>query len=487
MRFKAVACDYDGTLASHDRLAPPTVLALERARAAGLRLLLVTGRSFFELTRVCHRLDLFHAVVAENGGVLYFPTEGRLCDMAVGPPRRLLRELDRREIPYQAGRVVIGTTRDYEERVAAALTATGVTLAAIPNRESLMLLPQGVDKGSSVRHVIRMLGLSPRDVLALGDAENDVALFEACGFAGCPGNAVDGLKGRADWVFSGDNGGAIAAALGQITDGRLLIPATSRHRIRLGWAASTAESVAIPARGANILVQGDPRSGKSWLAGALVERLVGERYATCVIDLHGDYHALAALPGVARFPVSRGADWNEVLAAMRHDPAATVVVDLSGPRPAGKAELAEVELVDKVALMDAGLRRLRALREERGFPHWIVLDEAHPALHPGRMSEETFGGAEKGFCLVTHRPSALGQRVVDSIDIFILARTTLPEELSFLRSHVTSAAMAVIPALRSREFVLAERGGPAATFVAPPRLTSYIQPRGPITSEPGSS
>jgi hydroxymethylpyrimidine pyrophosphatase-like HAD family hydrolase len=42
MRFMALACDYDGTLASHGRIAPPTVAALERARGAGLRL---AGRS----------------------------------------------------------------------------------------------------------------------------------------------------------------------------------------------------------------------------------------------------------------------------------------------------------------------------------------------------------------------------------------------------------------------------------------------------------
>ena len=220
MRFTALACDYDGTLASHDRIAAPTIAALERARSAGLRLLLVTGRAFFELIRVCDRLDLFDAVVAENGGVLYFPADGRISDMAVEPPPRLLAELDRRGVAYQAGRVVIGTTRDYEREVRAALAATGVTLALVANRGSLMLLPHGVDKGTSVRHVIRMLGLSARDVLALGDAENDAALFEACGFSGCPGDAMEELKARADWVFPGDNGAAIAAALGRIAGGR---------------------------------------------------------------------------------------------------------------------------------------------------------------------------------------------------------------------------------------------------------------------------
>jgi haloacid dehalogenase-like hydrolase len=107
MMPRALTCDYDGTLATEDRLAPATVAALEQARAAGLHLILLTGRTFFELTRVCERLDLFDAVVAENGAVLYFPRPETLRDLAPAPPPRLLAELDRRRIVCRLGRVVV--------------------------------------------------------------------------------------------------------------------------------------------------------------------------------------------------------------------------------------------------------------------------------------------------------------------------------------------------------------------------------------------
>ena len=45
IRFQALALDDDGTLASHDHLTDPTIVALERARRAGLQLILVTGRT----------------------------------------------------------------------------------------------------------------------------------------------------------------------------------------------------------------------------------------------------------------------------------------------------------------------------------------------------------------------------------------------------------------------------------------------------------
>jgi len=44
MRYLALACDYDGTLAVHNHVADGTVAALERLRASGRKLILVTGR-----------------------------------------------------------------------------------------------------------------------------------------------------------------------------------------------------------------------------------------------------------------------------------------------------------------------------------------------------------------------------------------------------------------------------------------------------------
>jgi hypothetical protein len=74
--------------------------------------------------------------------------------------------------------------------------------------------------------------------------------------------------------------------------------------------------------------------------------------------------------------------------------------------------------------------------------------------------------------------------VVDSIDVFILARTTRPEELAFLRAHVSPAGLGAARALPAREFMLAERGGEAVTFVAPPRVTSHVRHLGKYTDRP---
>jgi haloacid dehalogenase-like hydrolase len=147
MIFRALACDYDGTLATHDRIGESTVGALQRARDAGLKLVLVTGRVFFELTRVCEHLDLFDIVVAENGGVLHFPGSGSIHSLAQPRPPALLSELERRAVAFRVGRVVVDTTRDNAEQALRALAAVGARMDLIFNRGFLMLVPPGVSKG----------------------------------------------------------------------------------------------------------------------------------------------------------------------------------------------------------------------------------------------------------------------------------------------------------------------------------------------------
>lgn len=191
MIFKALACDFDGTLASEDRIGAAALDALSKAREAGLKLILVTGRTFFELTRVCERLDLFDGVVAENGAVLYFPREAMIRDQGPPPPNRLLSELDRRGIHYRVGRVIVDVARPDEAAIREALDSTGVSRELSYNQAALMLVPAGISKGNGVQQVLRSLGLSFQDTLALGDAENDLPLFEACAWSACPSNAME--------------------------------------------------------------------------------------------------------------------------------------------------------------------------------------------------------------------------------------------------------------------------------------------------------
>ena len=73
MRYHALACDYDSTIAHHGRVDDETIAALSRLRDTGRRLILVTGRELQDVLAVCPHVGLFDRVVAENGAVVYCP------------------------------------------------------------------------------------------------------------------------------------------------------------------------------------------------------------------------------------------------------------------------------------------------------------------------------------------------------------------------------------------------------------------------------
>src|SRR5207244_1702050 len=109
MRFSALATDYDETLADQGRVLPGTEQALERLRASGRKVLLVTGRDLGDLLEVFPRIDLFHAVVAENGALLYLPDRKQERPLAEPPPESFAASLRRRGVPVTTGRVIVAT------------------------------------------------------------------------------------------------------------------------------------------------------------------------------------------------------------------------------------------------------------------------------------------------------------------------------------------------------------------------------------------
>ena len=75
MKYRALACDYDGTLAHDGIITATTLAALDRLRGSGRHLFMVTGRELPDLKQVCPVLDRFEWVVAENGALLHRPAD----------------------------------------------------------------------------------------------------------------------------------------------------------------------------------------------------------------------------------------------------------------------------------------------------------------------------------------------------------------------------------------------------------------------------
>ena len=178
MRYLALACDYDGTLASAGRVAPATVAALERLRASGRRLILVTGRELDDLLAVFPHVPLFDCIVAGNGAVLYHPANQQTTLLSTPPPEAFVRTLRARGVsPLSIGRVIVATWQPQEIPVLGVIRDLGLELQVTFNKGAVMVLPAGVTKASGLAAALRTLGLSSHNVVAVGDAENDHAFL----------------------------------------------------------------------------------------------------------------------------------------------------------------------------------------------------------------------------------------------------------------------------------------------------------------------
>src|SRR5262249_38298785 len=134
MRYLALACDYDGTLAFNGRVATSTLEGLNRFRSSDRRLILVTGRVLSEILSICSNIELFDLVVAENGGVLYEPSSRREKILSSPPSPALVRLLTEQKIPLQMGRVVLATRQPYEDVVLRTIQEVGLEMHVIFNK-----------------------------------------------------------------------------------------------------------------------------------------------------------------------------------------------------------------------------------------------------------------------------------------------------------------------------------------------------------------
>jgi hydroxymethylpyrimidine pyrophosphatase-like HAD family hydrolase len=207
MRYLALATDYDGTLAHDGRVADETWVAVQRLRASGRKVLLVTGRELDDLRGVCPHLDWFDRIVAENGGLLFDPGKREEKVLSPSPPADFVRELRQRGVaPLSVGRTLVATWRPHETAVLEVIRDLGLEMHIVFNKDAVMVLPAGVNKATGLTAALAQLELSAQSVVGIGDAENDHSFLALCACSAAVANALPKLKEHADIVTRGDHG-----------------------------------------------------------------------------------------------------------------------------------------------------------------------------------------------------------------------------------------------------------------------------------------
>lgn len=267
--YRLIASDLDETLLDDSHHVPGRVrAAIAAARERGVRFVPATGRPFESVNVTLEELGLAgergEYVISFNGGTITENSEQRaltscslpratadaiyaygvergLCAHVYTLERVYLHNYVPEERAYIEGRMNIVETDettlgfldktgedvvkvifmslepDVLERAARDLAERGVTdgldVCYSGNRYVEFNAP-GINKGSGLLELARMLDVAPEETMAIGDNSNDVAMIAAAGLGVAVANATDEAKAAADYVCEADNNaGAVAEAI----------------------------------------------------------------------------------------------------------------------------------------------------------------------------------------------------------------------------------------------------------------------------------
>lgn len=439
--FKVVALDLDGTLTAAGHLVPEALAAIDEARHNGLAIVLVSGRIQVELLDEYPQIaDYVDAMVLENGAVTVVDGHSQSLSPAVNGG--LLQALGDRDVPYRHGDVILAIDGEHTATVVDLIGELGLDYQIIRNRSALMVLPAGVTKGTGLAAMLATMNLSPHNTVAVGDAENDLALFAVAEIGVAVSNAVSSVRRSADLALDKPSGTGVAELLSgpYLTGAQRWCP--PRRWVEIGT-FDDATPTRIPGSQGRVVITGPAASGKSHLVGLLAERWILANYCVLLLDPEGDHIHLQQLSQVQVADAGQHLpEPAELVGSLR--PQSSIVVDMSGLTEASKGDY---------------MQRLRltaeAHREQHGFPHWVIYDEAH-LLGAAEHAHWTRRG---GYVLSSFAPAALPAKEIDDSDVVL---TLMP-----------SASPADVDSGRRASITFGS--GPARPFTIADRLTTHVR------------
>ncbi|HEU4962349.1 MAG TPA: HAD family hydrolase [Bacilli bacterium] len=256
--IRVIAIDLDETLIAPDRQIPDANRqALQAAQAAGARIVIVTARGWLRTQDLYAELGLDTPVIVSSGSRIMDGQTGEellVRHLPLGFAREVVAFCEREDIrvrvymgnemlnnremnemynspknygiyapnlledlveaPYQL--FVYGTdpTNKIVERFGTEGEGYVCKVMQYYNRESeVMILHPQSDKGSALEVVCNQWGVSPEEVLALGDSKNDLPMLEWAGVGVAMSWSPDEVKHRADWVTTPGNKAGVAEAI----------------------------------------------------------------------------------------------------------------------------------------------------------------------------------------------------------------------------------------------------------------------------------
>ena len=197
---KLVAVDIDGTLTDANKLLHVgAVEALRALEAAGIPVIICTGNTRPIAYGLWRFIGLSGPLVCENGGVLWYPSgevvlraDGREAEDACRWVAEQLPDIDPSGIAtnrWRESEWCLKTDEDMEAIQGLLAESQWSHLTVLRTGFAIHVMDPCLSKGEGLSAVLERLDVSPEDVLAVGDAPNDLSMFDLVGWSVAVGGA----------------------------------------------------------------------------------------------------------------------------------------------------------------------------------------------------------------------------------------------------------------------------------------------------------
>ena len=197
----------------------------------GYNVIYVTGRSSIEAYVLAVFGGTTRIAVGENGGAITVaPQEHRMlaskekCTEGYEILKKRIDGVQMKPVFPRMTEVVLLRTFDLQEGQKI-LDEHGLSLYLSDSKYAFHINEKGIDKAHGLREALKMLKAEPEDVVAIGDSETDVPMFNICGYSVALGHAEEGVRKNVDHVVIGREGAGLAEAIDHVAFNHLGVKA----------------------------------------------------------------------------------------------------------------------------------------------------------------------------------------------------------------------------------------------------------------------
>ena len=210
--FEMIIFDIDGTLLDIEGFQEELIPLIRIIEKGGITISLASGRTLPNVPPLQQSLAVSGFVVGENGGMVWDTHAGfSIRSLADGQRTRdaanwlasQIDGLDPAGIESNRWRETEWCLKDdgnYEAIQDAIEGSQYSELSVVPTGFAIHLCTPGLDKSTGVGFALKQRGIDPARVIAVGDAANDIPMFELCGFAVAVNDKHDGVAEAADVI-----------------------------------------------------------------------------------------------------------------------------------------------------------------------------------------------------------------------------------------------------------------------------------------------